>query len=405
MVRENNYSRLNLIGTLSSQVIVFASLLVFAGMAVTDEPGIDSRCGMAGVFRANNALYMNFADDLDAALEDVSDWDKITSISAEGAPIRDEHLETIAKKAINVESLLLNNTSVSASALGTIGGLKKLKVLSFANTAIDDDALRCIRGLTDLEILYVNGTKVTNEAVAHLRHLPKLRVLDISDTAIKPLRLRELKNFAAMTLEYSPQLLSWEEKYLYESALEKSRLADEEMVRHEKVLREGIERERVESIAQLSELGLLKPSATELMRRVALKDVSLVVRAEAVRRLGWKEDRRDNAPVLIEAFRDRSRLVRLQALEALSHDLDEFPEVVELLIRKGLHDLDEEVAEKAATLLEHHETHMKRFLPEIEDLKDNPNADARARELAARVLTSWDPPAEPPTAGDESPFE
>lgn len=349
-----------------------------------------------------NEVELSFmgSSGIDAEIAAVSDWDRVVIVLAGRVPITDDHFVSIARKARNLRHLDVSYTNLSRDSLGEIARLPKLQFLSLAGTQMDDETLQCIDDLVDLEEVNLAETKVTNEAVVHLRKLAKLQSIDIRQTALRPLKLIEIDRFSALRIKYSPKLISWEEKYLYEQTKKAAETASGDIVRYTKVLAHGGKRERILTIDKLYNLGLVSRSPDALIRNAAVKDRSAAVRSRAVELVGRHPRDPDNFKVLLGSLVDPSMKVRISGVEALGSCMGEHKEAAQALVKKGMYDIDPEVAESAADqvrIYEKEEPYLQQWIAEV---ATDEKAPGHTRELASEQLLRWN---QPPETGEKLP--
>ena len=80
--------------------------------------------------------------------------------------LTDQDFETIVQTFPNLEQLKLDGCSFSQSALASLDGLEKLKVLSLSQTTVNDEGMQSIARLRTLTNLYLDATDITDVSLA-----------------------------------------------------------------------------------------------------------------------------------------------------------------------------------------------------------------------------------------------
>jgi len=84
----------------------------------------------------------------------------------------------------HLESLGLQSTPISDSALRHIRGLSKLQELDLSMTSLTDDGLMHLTKLTSLRSVMLDGTRASDEAAAVMGSLPLLEELTMIETRV-----------------------------------------------------------------------------------------------------------------------------------------------------------------------------------------------------------------------------
>ncbi|MGF1581229.1 MAG: leucine-rich repeat domain-containing protein [Gemmataceae bacterium] len=199
-------------------------------------------------FRDLEVLYLSRTNVRDEYLKSVAGLPKLKTLLLSGTSITPkglqhlESLETLERldlsktqveslkglsKFTNLRHIGLDKTSLPDEALGVLGQLKELTLVSISdvktagddgiahvsqlpklhqlycrNTKLSDGGLKKLSKCQSLMALDLAGTKITDKGLADLANLPKLRYLDLSDTKITDDGLKKLAKLKALrTLE------------------------------------------------------------------------------------------------------------------------------------------------------------------------------------------------------------
>lgn len=100
-----------------------------------------------------------------------------------GVEVTEEVFLLLADKP-QIESLYLNNSTLTDNDLAHLVNLLHLNLLNVTGTKITDDGLVHIGAMPGLEILRLGRTKITDAGLSHLMGLQKLWVLGLEGTSI-----------------------------------------------------------------------------------------------------------------------------------------------------------------------------------------------------------------------------
>ncbi|HEX5443200.1 MAG TPA: hypothetical protein VFW87_05200 [Pirellulales bacterium] len=117
-------------------------------------------------------------------------------------PLGDADLREIGKLT-QLRCLLIGNASeVTDTGLGSLGALKKLRVLSLNGSRITDDGLRHLSALTRLEVLELDHAPIRGPGLAHLRSLHNLKLLSLRFSPLEDQGLIHLAGLTALERLY-----------------------------------------------------------------------------------------------------------------------------------------------------------------------------------------------------------
>lgn len=102
-----------------------------------------------------------------------------------------------------LQTLDLNQTGTTDSALKHIARFPILRSLSLSDTKVTDAGLQEIAPLTKLMTLTLDGTAVTDEGVGRLDRMTELRTLSLSRTTVSDVSIRVISNMQLVYLHLS----------------------------------------------------------------------------------------------------------------------------------------------------------------------------------------------------------
>lgn len=107
----------------------------------------------------------------------------LTRLSMRATGANDAVLASVVKFP-QLQTLELQETSVTSGLFQHLQNLAQLKVLALSDTAVSDAGFSAIAKLTSLESLELDRTKITGESLKHLENLEQLRLLNLDSTAV-----------------------------------------------------------------------------------------------------------------------------------------------------------------------------------------------------------------------------
>jgi hypothetical protein len=155
------------------------------------------------------AVSVPFAIDLgegkfaDASLKHLRGVKNLSSLLLYGPNYTDAGLDDLT--ALDLTTLGLHGTKVSAAGLGRLKVMKNLTGLSLALAGYPDypdEALVSLKDMKQLTALNLENARVTDEGMANLKGLTGLKVLNLKLTGVSNGGLRELKDLKGLTALY-----------------------------------------------------------------------------------------------------------------------------------------------------------------------------------------------------------
>ena len=101
-------------------------------------------------------------------------------------------------RLVQVEALVLGNSSISDAGLAHLTGLTQLQTLTLNHTQITDAGLAYLTGMTELDMLNLDETGVTDAGLAHLAGLTNLRHLSLNGDKLSGVGLPHLKGLTRL---------------------------------------------------------------------------------------------------------------------------------------------------------------------------------------------------------------
>ena len=143
--------------------------------------------------------------DIDAGLVHCSKVTNLTGLYLYGKTISDAglvHLQGLTKlKYLRITG----NARISNAELQNLAGLVNLSSLSLSLTSVTAEGLAKLRGLSNLSRLNLHRCYVTDAAVEHLKHLKNLRIIDLTRTPFTDVGYAELKKaLPKCEIRYTP---------------------------------------------------------------------------------------------------------------------------------------------------------------------------------------------------------
>jgi mono/diheme cytochrome c family protein/uncharacterized membrane protein len=111
-----------------------------------------------------------------------SNW---LSVNFVGSAVGDDAVRLLEPLREQLISLNISNTSITDSALSSVGKLTNLKKLDLTNTAVSDRGLSKLRSMTQLHYLNLVGTNITATGLLQLKELPDLKNVYLYQTGIR----------------------------------------------------------------------------------------------------------------------------------------------------------------------------------------------------------------------------
>jgi Leucine-rich repeat (LRR) protein len=110
----------------------------------------------------------------------LADLPKLRFLALARLPSIDDDICTHLEKMTQLESLNLDQATVSGASFDRLAGLTRLKSLNLIGTRVDDAAMEQLTRLPQLEELDVGHTRITDAGLAHISALRKLRRLNVA---------------------------------------------------------------------------------------------------------------------------------------------------------------------------------------------------------------------------------
>lgn len=135
----------------------------------------------------------------DAGLKRLAPCRDIRELSLMGNPMLTGSGFEELQKLDKIESLALEGTAMSNSAMAHLKDKSALTLLNLSSTRVGDRGLGYIENLTNLEVLVLHGCGgVTDAGLKHLSKMTKLEWLVLSQTGVAGEGLNDLKTLAAL---------------------------------------------------------------------------------------------------------------------------------------------------------------------------------------------------------------
>jgi hypothetical protein len=133
-------------------------------------------------------VRLNFTDGLpggDEAFSTLDGLPYVTVINTSNSKLSDAALENIPQ-ARKLTTLRLPGAPLTDRGLEYVGQLRRLTLLDLGGTGVTDAGIRHLAPLTRLEILSLQGASLTDASVPDLSKLASLKLLNIGQTGITP---------------------------------------------------------------------------------------------------------------------------------------------------------------------------------------------------------------------------
>ena len=129
------------------------------------------------------SLYLEDASITDAGLVHLKNFKALRNLNLSRTQITDNGLKHLSGSP-ELQSLILNGTQVTDAGLVHIRGFDKFYNLHLAQTRVTDGGLAMLEDLPALHNLNLEGTSVTDAGLVHLIRFPELNDLRLSGTQV-----------------------------------------------------------------------------------------------------------------------------------------------------------------------------------------------------------------------------
>lgn len=160
-------------------VAIFPLIPTRTGVVSSQQPAIDA-------FNSVTACKLRMDDD-----------GRVTHLAARGPEVTDA-VAVHLKELTNLQSLQLQQSTISDSTLEVIGGLSQLESLHLHETEITSEGLKHLTGLQNLTELLVPKCRIGDDGLGVLAQIQSLRMLNLSETDVTDQGLKELKALASL---------------------------------------------------------------------------------------------------------------------------------------------------------------------------------------------------------------
>jgi internalin A len=119
----------------------------------------------------------------DSMLERLGKFERIGSLTFNGAPITDAGLERL-KGLTQLQWLRLRRSKITDAGLKHLEGLGELTTLNLSSTNISDVGIEHLKRLTKLRFLDLRETRVSDAGLENLKDMPQLEDVRVSDSKV-----------------------------------------------------------------------------------------------------------------------------------------------------------------------------------------------------------------------------
>src|SRR5712691_9727984 len=116
-------------------------------------------------------------------------------VKARVIELNDKLLERLAGAFGELRELEASFSDATATGLGRLRNLKRLRALALMSATVDDESMKQIGALAELRSLSLHGNGVTDARLASLGRLVHLENLDLEQAEISGAGLAVVKNF------------------------------------------------------------------------------------------------------------------------------------------------------------------------------------------------------------------